>query len=314
MPKKPEPVRPASTALVPWDEELASAAQSAAAMQQSSGGAQFFSTRSGILSFDGAPFEDNQMATVVVAERLENVYYGGEYDENNKTSPLCFAFGTDPATMAPHQVCVDAGTAQAESCKVCPHNQWGTAAKGKGKACRNTQRLALIPAGDMAADGRVELTDPETMREAAIAYLKLPVTSVKGWGAYVRQLNATLHRPPYAVVTRVKLTPHPKNQFQVLFSTVEKLAEEYRDTVTQRHNEAEELIEFPYQPWSEPVEAAEPAPAPEPRRGNLPVQRATPPPAPTPAPRPVARPAAPVAAPRPVARPALPAKKGPSKY
>jgi hypothetical protein len=36
---------------------------------------------------------------------------------------------------------------QSDLCKTCEHNQWGSADKGRGKACQNRRRLTMIPAG-----------------------------------------------------------------------------------------------------------------------------------------------------------------------
>lgn len=262
-----EPAAPTTEALIPWDQELASAATEAAA-NQSGGGGKFFSLKAGVLALAGQVMDNNEMAVIVVAECFDQAYYEGAYDEGNSSGPKCFALGTKEDELRPHKVCVDAGTAQAESCGVCPFNGWGSSERGKGKACGHKKRLAIIPAGRILRDGRLELDDPETMAEAEAAFLRVPVMSVKNWAGYVRQLDATLHRPPYAVVTKIKSVPDTKSQFKLLFSTLQPLDVAYRSVVTDLHKKLEALIEFPYGAWKEPKEGAEP------KRGNFPQQKA----------------------------------------
>lgn len=276
MPRTPKNAQ--STALIPWDEELSTAATAASAMQVASSGGQFFGLKGGILTWQDAPFADNQMAVVILDGLLENVYYEGEYNAEVPSGPKCFAFGKDEATMRPHQICVDGGTAQSDVCKGCPHNEWGSAARGKGKACRNTQRLALIPAGTLDATGRFEADAPEAWEQAAIGYLRLPLTSVKGYAGYVRQIAASQRRPPYGVITKVQVVPDNKTMFRILFTCLGLVGAQYREAVTARHTEAVNAIDFPYQAWTEP----------QPRQasqGKLPAQRAA---APALAPRPAA--------------------------
>jgi hypothetical protein len=50
-----------------------------------------------------------------------------------------------------------------------------------------------------------------------MALMKLPVTSVKGWGKYVNQIATMYARPPWGVITTIKVKPHAKYQFTVEF-------------------------------------------------------------------------------------------------
>lgn len=277
-PKKNDENPPANTALIPWEDELASAAVEAASTQVAGG--QFFSVRAGMLAFAGNPLPDSQIAAIILASTHAQVYYEGAFDSENPSGPKCFAFSFDGKNLAPHQVAVGAGTAQAEACDKCPHNTWGTGVRSdgspsRGKACRAKQRLALIPAGSIDVQGRLILDSPEQWQESPIGYLDLPVTSVKGFAGYVLQLSASAKRPPWAVVTRIKVTPDIKNQVAVGFSTLQLVGPEYREVVTARAKEARDLIQFPFQPWTGPTVQA-------PQRGRLPqpVRGVTPQPAP----------------------------------
>lgn len=236
-----------TTALAKWDEELAKQAAVAAGMEAGAGGGQFFSLKAGMLTFAGSPFPNNEMACIVLDGVMEYRYYEGKYAEGVATSPKCFAFGRDEATMAPHQVCQEAGSAESEQCKGCPRNEWGSAETGKGKACSNSRRLALIPAGSFDNSGRLSLIEEvEHYQGAEIAFLRLPVTSVKGYAAYVTQLAATLKRPPFGVVTRVKVMPDQGTQFKVVFTALQAVPDKVMGAVMERHKEAMGVIEFPY--------------------------------------------------------------------
>ncbi len=272
--------------LINYDEIMAKAAQEGAAREANSGGGAFVSIKGGILAFQDAAMPNNEMAVVVLDFIHENIHYPGKYGDGEPSGPDCFAFARQESDLAPHQAVLDAGTQQSESCSGCPLNEWGSAETGKGKGCRNTRRLALIPAGSFSKDGRFEWPDdPDHFASAELAYFKLPVTSVKGWAGYVKQLAATHNRPTHGFVTKIKVVPDQKTMFRVLFEAVEKVPNELMEAVVARHEQAKAVIEFPYS-----VSEAVPAPAPK----KAPARQAAPParrPAPVPARRPAPVPA-----------------------
>lgn len=239
------------TAVANWDEELARQADVAAGMEANTGGGQFFSVKGGILQFDDAPLPGNQAAVVIVDSILENVYFEGEYDPSTPQAPTCFAFGRDETELEPHDS-VDKTPEferQAAECSGCPMNVFGSADRGRGKACRNTRRLALIPAGSYDAKGNLDLFDDEDhFRKTPIAFMKLPVTSVRGYAAFVKQVASALRRPPHGVIARLSVTPDPKSQFKVNFEVIDKVPNDLMSAVMQRHTDAEAVIEFPYTP------------------------------------------------------------------
>lgn len=247
----------AGKAVARWDEKLAEDAQAAAAAEASAGGGQFFSARGGILAFNGAPVPDNTMAVVIVDGVFENVYYEGKFDPDTPTPPTCFAFARDEKSLAPHDVVVKAGQAQNATCKGCPHNEWATADTGRGKACRNTRRLAMIPAGELDRSGRFTAwPSADDFEKATLGMMKLPVTSVKGYATFVQQVANGLKRPPYAIFTKVRVVPDAKTQFRVLFEPIEKVPDRYMDAIMQRRDEAAGVIDQPY-----PMEYEDRAPA-----------------------------------------------------
>lgn len=270
-----KPVPSKSTAIVPWEKELADAAARSAAMEASAAGGQFFSIRGGVLTWNDAPVKDNTIGAIIVDSILENVFYEGEFDIDVPQVPTCFAFGRDDKTMAPHQTVVDAGQSQAGAsglCAGCQWNEFGTADKGRGKACRNVRRVGLLAAGSFDSTGRFQLFEhQEAFETAAFGFLKIPVTSVKGYASYVKTIAETLKRPPWAVVTKIKVRPDPQTQVRVTFEPLLSVPNELLAIAKKRHEECAAVIEFPY-----PLELEErPVKAPVSRKGAPPARGKT---------------------------------------
>lgn len=246
------------TAVVDWEAEMEAQAAIAAGAQRSlGGGGKFFSMRAGQLSFDNVPLPGNQMAVVILADTMENSYYDTPFDPDTPTSPKCFAFAKHEEDLAPSEA-VDNDPyfeRQHDTCNGCPQNAWGSARTGRGKACSNVMRLAMIPAGQYTKGaGRnsaleLEMYDePEHFEKADIAYMKLPVMSVKNYSQFVRGLAAELKRPPHGVFANVAIEPDPKSQFKVVFEVIDKIPNELMAIIMKRHSATEETIGFPYTP------------------------------------------------------------------
>lgn len=241
--------------VVSLQERYAEAAEEYAG-EEATGGS-FLTTRGGILKFGDEEMPGNQVIVVVVDSIRENAYYGEKFDPDNMMPPKCFAFGRREDDMVPHEDVLEAEEGdyfdpQSDKCKTCPMNVFGSAETGRGKACGNRRRLAIIPAGYVEKSGRdydVKLfEDDKVLRDAEIAFLKLPVTSVKAWGNYVRQVAGQTNKPPFAVITRIWIERDSKTQFKIKFEMLEELPDEWAETVFARHDEARELIASPYRP------------------------------------------------------------------
>lgn len=240
-----------TTAIANWDEELARQAEAAAAMEESTNSSQFFGLKGGILTFNDAPLPGNQMAGIILDSVLENVFFEGEYDPDVPQSPVCFAFARDEKEMAPHANVdtVEGFKRQCESCHECEKNQFGSAEKGRGKACRNTRRLAIISGGTL--NPKTDEFTPielEAIENAVIGYMKLPVMSVKGYAAYVKNLSGALRKPALAMFTKITVVPDPKAQFKVLFEALDQVPTDYLAAIMSRVAEAKLSIEQPYTP------------------------------------------------------------------
>lgn len=252
-----------SNDLVNYDEKWAALAEEYAAEEQSGG--QFISTKSGVLSFNDEELPGNQMCVIVLDAVRENTYYADAWDPDNVVPPKCYAFGRGNETMAPHESMakhLDWFEPQHEECAGCPRNEFGSAATGRGKACGNRRRLALIPAGFYAKkpksrDFELELfDDPKHYREADMAFLKVAPTSTKEWSKYVTQLSAQFRKPYFAFMTRIWLEPDAKSQFRTCFEMIEELPMDLAPAIEMRVDEARKTIVQPYAP---PLEKPKPA-------------------------------------------------------
>src|SRR5690606_3597374 len=127
--------------------------------------------------------------------------------------PICYAFHRpgEEEEVGPHpsmQANLDYFQPQSDFCKNCPNNEWGSAETGRGKACGERRRLAILPAGwyeSKRGSKDFELNiidDAETLDTTDIVFLKLPVMSVKEYGRYVQKLASEFRRPPYGAITR----------------------------------------------------------------------------------------------------------------
>ena len=229
-------------AVANWDERLAGYDTEVAATEQTGGG-KFISTKGGRLSIGGAEVPENKMTVVVLDHIMENHHYTERFNPDAPTSPVCFAFGRNEAEMVPHENSTEPGS---DACKGCPLNEWGSADVGKGKACKNIRRLAVI-----TEDGL------EDIENAEVAFLKIPVTSVKAWAGYVQAVANNLKRPPFGVVTEVSLVPDPSTQFRMQFKLVEAIEDsEALEALIARREQVANEIAFPYQPAEEAPVAA----------------------------------------------------------
>lgn len=234
-----------TTALAPFQERLAQYAKKTVATVAAVSGGTFVSLKGGILSVAGNAVPGNTLEVVVLGHVLENHYYTVAFDPDSPASPVCFAFGETAEDMKPHDASEEK---QCDNCAACPKNQFGTAEKGKGKACGNIVRMALLTRADVEKD--VSLAQP--------AFMKIPVTSVKEWAIYCKGLESSLGLPPFAVVTKLSVVPDAKSQFKVKFDTVATIDDaESIEALINRHESIQGELTTPYS-----RNAEEEAPAP----------------------------------------------------
>jgi len=232
-------------ALVNWEEQLAKFADIATETEKNAGsGAPQLGTRGGVFSFQNEEL-GNEIEVIVLHHILENKLYAGRYDPDNPAPPVCYAFGDDDETMVPHE---EVENPQHESCKGCPHNEFGSSDTGRGKACKNTRRLGLIMSGDV-----------DSIEDAQVAFLNIPVTSVGAWSTYVKSLAKNLRRPPFGVITLITMRPDPKTQFSMSFKVVSQIDDPaHFEALVKRRALVEQEILYTY-----PKPEDMPAPAPK---------------------------------------------------
>ena len=237
-------------ALALWEQRLADLAkQSKKAVAGVGTGGNFISCRGGNLAYQGQIIPGNKMKVIVVDWVLENqAYPPGGFDEENPQSPFCYAFGRLKEEMRPDPEQVPEPVN--ETCTGCPNNQWGSAETGRGKACAEVARLALVAEGDF-----------EEIEKANEVYFKVPVTSMKFWAGFVRELEQTYHRPPLAFVTEISLKPQKELPgWHAEFALVQPLEEaDQFEAVMALHDKIAEKIAFPYPKFEEPANG-KPAP------------------------------------------------------
>jgi hypothetical protein len=225
--------------VINWQERISKMARASAAAEVITG--KFLSCRGGILTYNGTPVAGNALECVIVASTHEHQYYPNPFNPAKVESPLCYAFGklADDGEIPPMVPHPESTKVQAKSCDSCPMMAWGSdPLGGRGKACKEVRRLALIP---MSA-----LKDPEKILGSEEAYLKVPVMSVQNWSNYVH-LVAAHETEVFAVVTKLSVVPDARTQFRVNFEMVGKITDNnLLGHLYAKHEKAHRAIDFPY--------------------------------------------------------------------
>lgn len=127
------------------------------------------------------------LSVVILDHRNLNRYYIKAYDPQNLVSPDCFALAKNFGDLSPknHD---EITKPQSDDCASCPYNQYGSAPNGKGKACRNMVRLAVIP--------------PDAGPDVAPMTFEVAPSALKNWNKLVNDLEST-GLLPIQVVTEI---------------------------------------------------------------------------------------------------------------
>lgn len=209
------------------------------------------SLKSGIMTYGGTEIANNKMEALVMAASFRNVWYAGAYDPNNIVNPNCFAIADNDDNMVPHP---NVAEPVHETCTGCPKNEWASDPKGgRGKACKQTRRLVLLP-------GVAVEKGPEEILSAEMAVMDIPVTSVKNYSQFVNTLYASANVPPYAAIAEIAVVRDAKTQFKVQFRPMRVIPTvELLEAVEKRLEGANKLSLEPYEETAhgEPVDPAE---------------------------------------------------------
>lgn len=224
------------TALVKWEEKFAKLAKESVKNVKISEG-KFISFGGGRMSFAGADVPDDEIRCVIVGWIYHNTYYDPRerYDPKNPQSPICYAFDSDEDTMAPQDNVPDK---QHHDCASCPFNQFESAKTGRGKACKNTVRLALIAEDDL-----------EDIDNAEVVYASIPPKSLKNWLVYLKkELSDRAKRPYWSVITLMKRIPDDDSQFKITFKNDDLIEDSsYFEPLEKLSDNTMDGIDFPYQ-------------------------------------------------------------------
>ncbi len=227
------------------EKQMEEQAEQATNMERGAPMGRNFSFKGGQMVFDGAPIKDNEVIVIVAAAVIEKAYYPGDYDPDLPEPPVCFAFDTDPDDLAP--IPEDVAELQNDICATCEWNKFGSADRGKGKACKDVRRLALIPAGTIERNGDLTLLeDPKELAKAEFGFAKLPPTSLTAFSAFVRQVANTMKRPPHGIYAIMKCVPDAKNQFTISWEAIDLVDKKCLPAIMERHDEAMKAILQPY--------------------------------------------------------------------
>ena len=245
-----------------YDQQWAKAGEQYVSREKAEGG-HFLSLAGGVFKLGDEPVPGNQLCVVILDAIFENAYYAEKWTPDGPVMPpTCFAMAHEQEDLEPMieamKADMDHFEPQHDTCHGCPMNEWGSADTGKGKACGNRRRLALIQAGEYVpvrgVKGGFELeafAEEDHYKAADLTFLKLPVTSGKEFSRFVKATLRDFGRPPYGVVTRIYIEHGGPNQFTVKFEALDALPDEWFQTIQSRHEEAVEAIMKPYEPPSD---------------------------------------------------------------
>ena len=113
--------------------------------------------------------EDRSMNIVIVAANanVSRSFYAGDYEEGKNIAPDCWSNdGISPDAKVEEP--------QASKCASCPQNISGSAKQGGGRACRFSQRLAVMLENDLQGDV-YQLTLPSQSIFGAAENGKMPM-------------------------------------------------------------------------------------------------------------------------------------------
>lgn len=245
-------VRSAQDLALPADlmAELGAHAKEAAAKERPS--VSRISLKSGVMNIGGDAVPGNNMDVIIVGGAFRNVLYLGQYDPNNIVNPNCFALADEEEELQAHENVPDdavpgdsdkTAREHPRACTGCMYNEWGSDLRGgRGKQCKQTRRLIVMPANVLDEEDPVE-----AIVKSEMAILDIPVTSVKNYSNLVNSLSATLGLPVWAVITNVLVTPHPKKQFEVTFTPLQPAGgADIIRALQKRREEAMRLALVPY--------------------------------------------------------------------
>ena len=191
------------------------------------GGAKSLSFRGGTMALGGEVI-GNRMEAVILSSQFERGYWTSAYDGDSRSPPSCYSFDGD----SPHP---EAHDKQATSCEDCPHAKFGSADNGKGKACKEVVRLALLAPDALKSD----------LASADVFSARVSTMNVKTFDDYVTVLT-NKKMAPEAVVTEVTCLPDPKKMYSLGFKALRGVETKDGSGYVALLARADKMISTPY--------------------------------------------------------------------
>lgn len=219
-------------------QQLALQSQKMAELQTK---ANLISFKGGQLIVDGTPVAGGEAEVIVLAQQAERAYYEGTYDPSKPQVPACYSFDL----QSPHP---SSDHPQSATCDGCDHNKWGSARQGKGKACRESSRVAILPAN-------------APLDAAPMYQCSFPITSVGSVKDFFSRC-ATSGKLSGQFVARLKVVPDAKSFFKASLTPLKLAEEQNLSALLERVEAARKQLIEPYPSFEE--EEAKP----EPKKAN----------------------------------------------
>ena len=226
MNKPKEPVAAPKTEIISIQAQIAQqiARQNENAAGLRSGGS-YIGFKNAQLKVDGISIPANQLDVRVLAALSERAWYSKEFDADVVQVPDCYALASDE----PHD---QASNPQSGTCADCPHNKWGSALRGKGKACREAARVIVVPAN-------VPLVS------AQMYTAKVPVTSLSTVTSFTSRCSQA-NKLMGEFVTKLSVVEDKKSFFKVHLTPVEVTTELDMAVLVKAQEAAYQLAMAPY--------------------------------------------------------------------
>lgn len=183
-------------------KKLMEQAAEAASRTQPATGANIKLTKDKKFQLPNGQKVDGPLALVVVDFTSRNKFYDRPFNPDAPVPPACWAISPVPKDLAPKD---DVPAKQSNTCGTCPMNEFKSAANGKGKACKNSRYLAVLP--------------PDASEDDELWFLEVSPTGIKSFDGFVNSTLRTFQMPPIGVVVEVSFDENSDFQ-QLVFGNV----------------------------------------------------------------------------------------------
>lgn len=129
---------------------------------------------------------DGPLDLVIVDYVYRNEYYPQPFRPNEIVPPTCFAVNEAQKALTPSP---NSPAVQHPTCDGCKWDVFGSHPSGRGKACKNTIYMAVLP--------------PDATEETPLWVIKTSPTAIQSFNAYVTKVGNLAKVSLYGIVTRV---------------------------------------------------------------------------------------------------------------